>query len=303
MAVLMSTYNGGKFLRQQINSVLAQKGVPAVELWVRDDGSTDDTKDILNSYKERGSLQWYTGQNLGPAQSFLDLVRRAPGYDWYAFADQDDFWKPDKLSRAMDCLRRAGAAQEDAALYFSNAEMVDEKLCSLGRSVYKKAPRTDFRTLACAGGCLGCTMVFSGALARAIQGKEPPARVVMHDFYVAELCCALGGRIVFDPESRMKYRQHGNNTVGVPHGLRATLANRVRAISSAGPTGIAEQAGSLTALYGVEMESGRRKWLERVARYKRSFFSRLTLALSFRTRYVNLNRSLTIRCAILLGKR
>lgn len=94
-AVLMSTYNGARFIREQLDSILDQTGEFELDLWVRDDGSTDGTKDILNDYESRGLLRWYTGENLGPAQSFLDLVRRTLGYDWYAFADQDDFWMPE----------------------------------------------------------------------------------------------------------------------------------------------------------------------------------------------------------------
>lgn len=78
-AVLMSTYNGARFIREQLDSILDQTGEFELDLWVRDDGSTDGTKDILNDYESRGLLRWYTGENLGPAQSFLDLVRQHSG--------------------------------------------------------------------------------------------------------------------------------------------------------------------------------------------------------------------------------
>lgn len=302
-AVLMSTYNGARFIREQLDSILDQTGEFELDLWVRDDGSTDGTKDILNDYESRGLLRWYTGENLGPAQSFLDLVRRTLGYDWYAFADQDDFWMPEKLSWALETLEEIDAARENAALYFSNAELVDEALSPLGRCVYKSTPRTDFRTVTCAGGCLGCTMVFNNALARMIQEKAAPDRVVMHDFYAVELCGAMGGRVVFDPRCSMKYRQHGGNTIGVPHGLWGTLVERLRSVSNAGATGIAEQARSLLTLYGSELKEDDRAWLEKVAGYKRSLFSRAGLALSCKTRYMNKNMSATIRCAIFLGTR
>lgn len=120
-AVLMSTYNGARFIREQLDSILDQTGEFELDLWVRDDGSTDGTKDILNDYESRGLLRWYTGENLGPAQSFLDLVRRTLGYDWYAFADQDDFWMPEKLSWALETLEKIDAARENAVLYFSRS--------------------------------------------------------------------------------------------------------------------------------------------------------------------------------------
>ena len=74
--VLLSTYNGEKYLKEQIDSVLAQKNTD-VSILVRDDGSTDKTLEILEKYKKDGKLEWYTGKNLKPAKSFLNLVRCA----------------------------------------------------------------------------------------------------------------------------------------------------------------------------------------------------------------------------------
>ena len=100
--VLMSTYNGEKYLKEQIDSILAQKNVE-VTIQVRDDGSTDGTIRILEEYQKCGKLNWYSSTNMGPAKSFLDLVYNAPlKYDYYAFCDQDDYWKEDKLYKAIE---------------------------------------------------------------------------------------------------------------------------------------------------------------------------------------------------------
>ena len=71
--VLLSTYNGEKYLKEQIDSVLGQEKVKTF-LLVRDDGSTDKTCSILEWYQKRGALKWYKGKNLGPARSFVDLI-------------------------------------------------------------------------------------------------------------------------------------------------------------------------------------------------------------------------------------
>ena len=96
----MSTYNGQKYIRQQIDSILQQTNVE-VNLLVRDDGSKDDTIKILDEYKQEGKLTYYTGPNLGPQLSFLNLLNNCPKADYYAFADQDDYWEKDKLSTAV----------------------------------------------------------------------------------------------------------------------------------------------------------------------------------------------------------
>ena len=83
VCVLMSTYNGEKYLEEQIDSILAQKGCK-VQLLVRDDGSSDGTIGILQKYHEEGYLEYYTGENLKPAKSFMDLLYNAPKAEYYA---------------------------------------------------------------------------------------------------------------------------------------------------------------------------------------------------------------------------
>lgn len=100
VTVLMSTYDGENFLRDQIESILNQEDV-YVHLIVRDDGSKDRTINILEEYQSRGKLEWYSGKNLGSARSFLNLVSKSPDNEYYAFSDQDDVWFSKKLKRAI----------------------------------------------------------------------------------------------------------------------------------------------------------------------------------------------------------
>lgn len=298
-AVLMSSYNGQKYIRQQIDSILAQEGDFQLELWVRDDGSTDGTKEILQEYADRGQLNWYCGANMGPARSFLDLLGHCRGYDYYAFADQDDVWMKEKVQTGLNSL----ADRTGPALYFSNAELVDAELQSLGREVYKKSPRLDFYTLLCAGGLLGCTMVFNRGLAELLCRGDIPNNVVMHDFYAAIVCAALNGTIYFDMESHMKYRQHGDNVVGVSSGMGNAIKNRIEHITDRQKIGIAEQAEELVNRYGMDMPENFRRWAGQVAGYRKSFAGRLCLACSPKTQYVNRHTALTLRMAILMGSR
>ena len=299
VAVLMSTYNGGRYLREQIDSILQQKGDFNLDLWVRDDGSTDETRKILDEYCKQGKLHWYSDQNLGPALSFLNLIQTVKDYDIYAFADQDDYWLTDKVDRAVTQLK----AVDCPALYFANAEMVDSKLDSLGRNVYKLSPALDFKTLTCAGGLLGCTMAFNAKLASYIQDFQLPKKLVMHDFYLAELCLALDGSIIYDSQAVMKYRQHGDNVVGVSYGLLATIKDRLHEIRTPNKVGIDVQAYYLAKIYKKDISSQKLMWLQKIANYKQKAFSRIRLALSPSVHYVNRNQSLKLRLAILKGNR
>ena len=141
VVVLMSSYNGERYIRNQIDSICNQQGDFVLDIIVRDDGSSDDTINILEEYANQGKVRWYTGQNLKPARSFIDLILNVCGYDYYAFSDQDDFWYQDKIQCAIDWIKGA----KKPAIYFSNAEIADEKLNSLNKVLYKKQPNTEDR--------------------------------------------------------------------------------------------------------------------------------------------------------------
>ena len=98
--VVWSTYNGGKYLERQLDSIFDQKEVK-VKFLVSDDGSTDNTRKILEKYKKKFSLTIILGSNLGFARSFWRLVQKANNADYYAFCDQDDIWENDKLISAV----------------------------------------------------------------------------------------------------------------------------------------------------------------------------------------------------------
>ena len=125
--VLMSTYNGQMYLKEQLVSIYAQKGVDCT-LLVRDDGSSDCTKQILAEEEKNGNLRWYEGRNVGPARSFWDLLLNAPKCEWYAFSDQDDVWHEDKLKAALE---QFGNCVDRPALYFGQTQLVDENLCPM----------------------------------------------------------------------------------------------------------------------------------------------------------------------------
>lgn len=299
VAVLMSTYNGEKYIKEQIDSILDQTGDFRLDLWVRDDGSQDGTVKILQTYADRGELYWYTGSDLGAAHSFLDLIGHCGEYDYYAFADQDDYWMPGKVQSGINVLKD----ESGVALYFANAELVDSKLRFLGRFVYKKCPKLDFYTLLCAGGLLGCTMVFNWELVKLIRRECIPENIIMHDYYVSALCSAVGGKIYFDERPQIKYRQHAGNVIGMAHGLKMTIAGRARDIMVRRERGIAEQAEEIKKRYEHDMSKEYFAWADQVSNYRRRFFGRLKLACSVKTKYVNWNMGFTLRMSILLGNR
>lgn len=123
VAILMSTYNGSRYLSEQIDSILCQEGAD-VTLYIRDDGSSDQTIDIIKKYaKKYQNIILTTGQNVGVGNSFMQLVYDCPDdFDYYAFSDQDDIWLKEKLKVAIDNIKQ----KDTPTLYASNQMLVDE---------------------------------------------------------------------------------------------------------------------------------------------------------------------------------
>lgn len=207
VCVLMSTYNGEKYLDEQIDSVLSQTGVN-VNLIVRDDGSSDSTLLILNEYAMKKKLSWYSGDNLGPANSFFDLLKKAPDTPFYALSDQDDVWLEDKLISAIKKMDK----HDKPELFFSSKIFVDKDLSPIqvNDSLHKNfgLPIVVSKSFAS-----GCTMVMTSSF-RNIINDFTPNYVQMHDSWLM-IIAQLFGEIKYDSSGKMLYRIHDDNTVGI----------------------------------------------------------------------------------------
>lgn len=213
VAVLMSTFNGQKYLNEQISSIIHQKGVD-VYLYVRDDGSTDDTLKILRGFQaDIKSIE--AGTNLGPALSFMSLLYSVPdGYDYYALSDQDDIWNENKLQRAINMLE-----SHKKILYASNQICVDRygKKMGLKYSVNYEVDSTPIGIIR-ENSFTGCTMVMTNSMRKIICDKaRRPSKSIfklrLHDAWIAFVASLYDG-IYYDSEAFIMYRQHENNVVG-----------------------------------------------------------------------------------------
>ena len=212
ITVLMSTYNGGKYLQEQIKSILRQKDV-SVRLIIRDDGSTDETLDILRIYQESNPnivIEPKTN-NMGPCKSFLYLISKYNDDEYFALADQDDIWDEDKLTTAINKIQELGASGKPV-LYYSNLRIVDAEgtFCRLSHN----APHTAKRRFAAFVENLatGCTVVYNKNLAD-IAHNIRPDDYSMHDAWLYTVT-KLFGSVIYDFAPHINYRQHGANQVG-----------------------------------------------------------------------------------------
>jgi glycosyltransferase involved in cell wall biosynthesis len=229
IAILLATYEGARFLGEQLRSIAAQTHRDWVLYW-RDDGSSDSTVAIMEEFaatQEVNRVVRVTAPEarLGATDSFMRLLAAAteaePEAPVFAFADQDDVWQPNKLARAWTAL--ADLPPATPALYCARQILVDAGLHRLGISPPIRAP--GFPAALTQNIATGCTVVMNRAAARLVAGTRPPA-ASMHDWWAYILVAAAGGRILADDEPVVLYRQHRTNAIGAPASvpLRALAA-------------------------------------------------------------------------------
>jgi Glycosyltransferases involved in cell wall biogenesis len=219
VAVLLASYNGSAFIREQIDSILGQEDVH-VHVFVSDDGSTDGTLGHVAAYQGESVTVLPMVKSGGPAQNFFRLLYDAPWeeFDFVALSDQDDIWHADKLSRACAMHRACGLAA-----YSSNvtAFWPDGR-----RKLIQKAQRQRRMDYLFEAAGPGNTYVLSVPCARLIVarlGAAPPARVrniALHDWLFYAIIRAHGLPWHIDPRPSLDYRQHQANVVGTGHSLR-----------------------------------------------------------------------------------
>lgn len=221
--ILMSTYNGEKYLKTQIDSILNQTDVD-VRLTIRDDGSNDNTKEIIKAYSDNKSITWYEGENLRPACSFMHLLANAEDAEYYAFADQDDYWEPEKMKTAIEHL----AEIKGPALYFSQTQLTDENLNKI--KTRNITPLLTFGESMVYAFATGCTMVMNKPLRDFIVAHQPKTMPMLHDYWIYTLSKAIGAEIRFDTTPHLLYRQHTANVVGMNDNFWETWHGRIKRV-------------------------------------------------------------------------
>ncbi len=212
VSVLMSTYNGEKYLKEQIDSILSQTYKDFV-LYIRDDGSRDDTLKIIESYTdERIVLE--RGENKGPAGSFFALLNKAARSQYVFFSDQDDVWYPTKLE---EMLKEIEKHQGVPTMVFSDFSMIDSngKTVAPSYSDYAslrvKEGDVDIGKIIAQPFVFGCASVINRELTELVL--SPPEGIEMHDCWIS-LVAAATGNLIYIPRQTIAHRFHNNNATG-----------------------------------------------------------------------------------------
>lgn len=223
--ILLPTYNGEKYLREQLDSILNQT-YKNIRLIISDDCSKDSTPKILEEYRDKDErVELYLQkENIGVVKGIEFLLKKVKS-NYYMLADQDDVWLPIKVEKSIETLKR-----QNADLVFGDLEIVDEKLetiypsfgdfMKLNRKINKYIDSYKVNYLY---NCVtGCTVLSKKEFIEKILPIPTESKYLIHDHWIG-LVVALNGKLAYMPEKYIKYRQHGNNQVGtnkISHGFK-----------------------------------------------------------------------------------
>jgi glycosyltransferase involved in cell wall biosynthesis len=246
--VLLATYNGAKYIREFLESLLRQEGVK-IHLRISDDGSTDDTIKICHEYSEKfNRITFQTGPKAGPAANFYSLLRSSSG-EMIALADQDDLWQPNHL---IDSIARVELTPERPTLTYAKVrEFNSESGLDQAKLWPRQVPKGDIREVLTWNPARGCTIVLNRKAVEIIN-SHPPQKAIMHDWW-ALLCIFAVGKVSCSTEAEIYYRLHETNTIGVPRSRSARIRNWFLNLKSSGWP-ILEQARELLEIHGSKMD-------------------------------------------------
>jgi glycosyltransferase involved in cell wall biosynthesis len=226
--ILMGTFNGERFIREQLDSIAAQTH-KNWKLVISDDGSTDQTLEIAKEWASEvgeGRVEFREGPRKGFAQNFLSMAcdsnLRA---DFYAFSDQDDIWCRDRLSAGLSYI--GGGYASLLKLSCGRTTYINENSQSVGRSrAFKKPPCFKNALVQCIAG--SNTMLFNHAVKKLLEKSRPSLPIVSHDWWLYLLVSGCGGAVSYSDDPKVFYRQHRKNQVGENLGLIANFTRLKR---------------------------------------------------------------------------
>ncbi len=220
--ILLSTYNGERYLSEQLDSILSQTYTDW-RLYARDDGSTDQTKAILGRYAEahpeRIIIDDSEPNGLGAMRSFEYLLAHHGEADYFAFSDQDDVWLPDKLEISMATIRQVEQVHPNQpVVVHTDLRVVDEHLNEVSPSfwayggIHPEILDHNIHYLAICNSVTGCAMLMNRSARAAVLPF--PTHVFMHDAWIGIRVLSVGGKVIPIPQRTILYRQHGDNVCG-----------------------------------------------------------------------------------------
>lgn len=299
--VVLPVYNGGNYLTEQLDSILSQTYSEA-SLLIRDDVSSDHSVSVIkNICSNERRIKFIEGKsNIGVIESFFYLLENANDSEFYALSDQDDVWKTTKLERAIEHLSEYD--QNTPLLYCAAVDVVDENLNYKG-SLSKREKGPSFENALVQNIATGCTIVMNRAARDLIvRSKVEYKNVVMHDWWFYLVISAFG-KVVYDTETVMYYRQHSNNTFGSGHSAIQRWMPRIKRFFQKKEAGTAtKQIKEFYTVYRNELSPENKKKVEEYLKSRNNLFARIKFSLSRKVFRQNFLENLVCHILLILNK-
>ncbi|MDT2811543.1 glycosyltransferase [Vagococcus lutrae] len=232
--VMMSTYNGEKYIKEQVESILNQQDID-VTLLIRDDNSSDSTLEILKEINDDRIICINENINIGPKLSFFKLLSSYQSinyneYDYFAFSDQDDIWMSGKLVNGIKKIEKS-ITYNKATLYYGPNITVDKNMNTLFITPIKIT--TNKYDILFRNRAQGATMIFNKPARDLIVKNTISQNAIMHDWWINLIVKCCGGNIIVDNVPYLQYRQHDSNVVGSnKDSISSRIFNRLKIILS-----------------------------------------------------------------------
>lgn len=221
VAVLISSYNGEKYLKEQLDSILRQT-YQNIEIVIRDDGSKDETAEIIKSYqKEHDNIILQEGENLGFLKSFFKLLE-FENADYFAFCDQDDVWLENKIELAVQALNQADDTKPN--MVFGNSDYYDETMHLIGKGENHKTFSFKNSLYECVA--QGMTMTINNEARKTILANIPE-KCLFHDWWTYMICSGMGN-VLYSDETIVKYRRLPKNATAEGQSIFKIFAWRIK---------------------------------------------------------------------------
>lgn len=296
--ILLSTYNGEKYLREQLDSFIAQTYYSNIKVLIRDDGSTDGTQEILQKYSEKYGFEVMYGENVGINASYEILLQVSDSTcHYFAFSDQDDVWLPEKIELSVRHLDQV--SEMKPALFFSLSYIVNEYLEIISKSHVPKRGISFYNAMV-QNICPGHTQVFNLKMRNLLlEGNCTHAHVL--DWWVYLVASGLG-QICFEPQCTVLHRQHSKNAVGYEMNMIRKMYTRWKRLHSHEASAISRQLVYFLEDYAKRVPNMYKNEVEAFLQSQDSWQKRLSYIIHcqiFRQTYVD---NVLVRLLYLLGK-
>lgn len=272
--IMLSTYNGARYLEEQVDSIINQKVFYPVDILIRDDGSTDNSKNILykleNKYK---NIKVIYGKNKGVNASFFDLIYNAGDYDYYGFSDQDDIWLDDKIQTAVNYLEKED--NNIPLLYGSCSYITDENLNILG-TTNKQVREMTLNNTIIQNFLPGHAQMMNKRLLDILKNEIDVSQIYMYDAWITNVAMVFG-KVLFDNNPHTYYRQHSKNVIGFnkKNSLFSWIKERIKRIKNSEAKKYSKQIRYFYNLYADKMNENENKEIFLFLNYQNNIIQRI----------------------------